>query len=360
MYKSQRTTLVIFIIFFFLGVGVITSIANHFYSGDQAKPIINDEQQATNSISKVAEQVSPSVVGITNLSSEGNVFDQNMVESTGSGVILDNEGYIVTNNHVVNGADSITVTLADGNEEQAEIVGTDPRTDLAVIKVQVDNYVTPVRFGDSNKLAVGEQVVAIGNPLGLRFARSVTAGIVSGLNRLLTTEEGFTFRLIQTDAAINPGNSGGALVNLKGELIGINTVKIAEEGFEGMGFSIPSNQVKTVVEEIKQYGKVIRPVMGIAIVGEISSQQAKYFKLPVDGGVIVEPTPGGPADQAGLKAFDVISKVDSTPIQTGLELQEYLLGKKIGDLIKVEFIRVVNAEEAQVRKMSKQVKLVEQ
>src|SRR5690606_6841013 len=143
-------------------------------------------------------------------------------------------GYIVTNNHVVKDADKIIVTLADGNEEEAQIIGTDPRTDLAVIKVKVDNYVTPVKFGDSDKLLVGEEVVAIGNPLGQRFARTVTAGIVSGLNRLLTTEEGFTFRLIQTDAAINPGNSGGALVNLRGELIGINTVKIAAEGFEGM------------------------------------------------------------------------------------------------------------------------------
>src|SRR5690606_11102043 len=138
------------------------------------------------------------------------------------------------------------------------------------IKIQVERKVTPARLGNSDRLLVGQEVVAIGNPLGLRFARSVTAGIVSGLNRVITTEEGFVLRLVQTDAAINPGNSGGALVNLDGEVIGINTIKIAMQGFEGMGFSIPSNQVKTIVNEMIKNGRVIRPMMGIKILGEIN------------------------------------------------------------------------------------------
>lgn len=326
-----------FLIFFCLGIGVFSFLDSRI---SPSKPMVNEEQVVTGAISEVATRVSPSVVGITNLSRDGDMFNQRSVEKTGSGVIIDKEGYIVTNNHVVRDAEKLIVTLADGNEEEARIIGTDPRTDLAVIKIKVDNRVTPAELGDSEKLVVGQEVIAIGNPLGLRFARSVTAGIVSGLNRLLTTEEGFVFRLIQTDAAINPGNSGGALVNLDGQVVGINTVKIASEGFEGMGFSIPSNQVKVVVDNIKKHGRVIRPIMGINIIGEITRDQANYFNLPVTNGVAVDPLPGGPADRAGIKKYDIITKIDNEEIQTGLELQEKIFSKKIGQTVKVKIIRL--------------------
>jgi serine protease Do len=309
----------------------------------------NNQQAYQGKISEVAARVSPSVVGISNMQKDGDMFGQDSIESTGSGVILDHEGYIITNNHVVKGADSITVTLADGNEEQAKIVGTDPRTDLAVIKIKVDNHVTPIVFGDSDKLIVGQEVIAIGNPLGLRFARSVTSGIVSGLNRLVSTEEGFLFKLIQTDAAINPGNSGGALVNLNGELIGINTIKIAEKGFEGMGFSIPSNQVKAVVQDIKKYGKVTRPLMGIRIIGEISPEKARYYGISKQGGVVVEPITGQAADKAGLQVFDIITRIDGKEVSTGLDLQEYIFEKKIGDKVDVEIIRLDEAGTNQIK-----------
>ncbi|MDD2585092.1 MAG: trypsin-like peptidase domain-containing protein [Syntrophomonadaceae bacterium] len=339
--KATRGALY-FVLFFCLGISLFTLFDSLVAP---SKPMVNDEQQmAIGSISDVAAQVSPSVVGITNLSRDGDMFNQRSVETTGSGVIIDKDGYIVTNNHVVKGAEKIIATLADGNEEIAKLIGTDPRTDLAVIKIKVDHHVTPAQFGDSEKLVVGQEVIAIGNPMGLRFARSVTAGIVSGLNRVLTTEEGFIFHLLQTDAAINPGNSGGALVNLDGQVVGINTVKIAAEGFEGMGFSIPSNQVQTVVADIKKHGQVLRPVMGITILGEITRDQASYYNMPIANGVAIDPLPGGPAAKAGMKKYDIITKIDNQAVQTGLELQQKIFSKKIGQSVKVQFIRLPRTE----------------
>jgi len=317
----------------------------------------NNKEETPALVSDVAALVSPSVVGITNFSSTGSIFDQRNVESTGSGVILDQEGYIVTNYHVVKGADRLIVTLADGNEEEAIIIGTDSRTDLALIKIKVDNKVTPVQFGDSDKLVVGERVIAIGNPLGLRFARSVTAGVVSGLNRLLTTEEGFPFRLIQTDAAINPGNSGGALVDLNGNLIGINTIKIAEQGFEGMGFSIPSNQVKEVISSIKKNGKVVRPIMGIKIIGEVSENQSNIYNLPSCCGVIIDPIRGGPAYQAGMGKYDIITAVNGKEVGTSLDLQEEIFNKKVGQTITVNIVRLINNDPIETEKKKIQVTL---
>jgi len=154
--------------------------------------------------------------------------------------------------------------------------------------------------------------------------------VVSGLNRLLSTDEGFAYRLIQTDAAINPGNSGGALANLEGRVIGINTAKIAVEGFEGMGFAIPSNQVQMVTKDLLRYGEVQRPRLGVRIVGEVSPDQAKYHKLPIYHGVVVEPHAGGPADKAGIEPFDIITQIDNQKVTTSQELQEAILSKKIG------------------------------
>lgn len=347
--------LLFFVVFFVVGLGGYLLFNQLLVS---SKPIVTEsDESAAGTISDVASAVSPSVVGITNLKRGEDWFNQVSTESSGSGVIIDSEGYIVTNNHVVKDADKIIVTLADGNEEEAQIIGTDPRTDLAVIKVKVDNYVTPVKFGDSDKLLVGEEVVAIGNPLGQRFARTVTAGIVSGLNRLLTTEEGFTFRLIQTDAAINPGNSGGALVNLRGELIGINTVKIAAEGFEGMGFSIPSNQVKKVVEELKKNGKVIRPIMGIRILREFSCGETEFLGLPSSCGIAVDPDRNGPAYKAGLRKYDIITKVDGKEVETALVLQEYIAGKRVGDTVTVEYIKIPDRQGEKPQIKTAQVKL---
>lgn len=309
------------------------------------------------SVVDVARKVSPSIVGITNLRQTGDMFNRRNSESTGSGVIYNREGYIVTNNHVVRGADKLIVTLADGNEKEAVVVGTDPRTDLAVIKIEVKKKVSPAVFGDSENLEVGQQVVAIGNPLGLRFARSVTSGVVSGLNRLITTEEGFMFRLIQTDAAINPGNSGGALVNLDGEVVGINTIKIAVAGFEGMGFSIPSRQVQMVVKDLIEHGKVLRPILGIRILGEIKPNEASYYNLPIRYGVVVTPISKGSAAGAGIKEYDIITAVNGQKVETGLQLQEKIMTYKIGDTVKLAVIRMPRNEGGKMQKLSIAVKL---
>jgi serine protease Do len=300
-------------------------------------------QRAEQSISEVAAVVSPSVVGVNNFQQQGDAFDQLQMNASGSGVIIDAEGHIVTNYHVIKDAARITVTLADGVEEEARIVGSDAPTDLALIKIQVDRGVSPISFGDSEQLVVGQEVVAIGNPLGMRFARSVTAGIVSGLNRLLATEEGTAFRLIQTDAAINPGNSGGALVSLDGRLVGINTVKIAEAGFEGMGFSIPSNQVQYVISQLKSQGRVIRPALGIKIIGEINSDQARYFNLPRDYGVVVEPIPAGAAAKAGIKSYDIVISIDNEDVATSLELQEKIFNRKAGQSVEIKLLRLMDS-----------------
>jgi serine protease Do len=348
-YKSA----LFFLLFFCIGVALFNVIELIFAQ----KSMLNNDQTQRGTISEVAARVSPSVVGITNLQRSGSIFDYRTSESTGSGVILDEEGYIVTNNHVVKGADRLLVTLIDGNEEEAEIIGTDPRTDLAVIKIKVDNHVTPAKLGDSDRLVVGEEVLAIGNPLGLRFARSVTAGVISGLNRLLTTEEGFSSRLIQTDAAINPGNSGGALFNLNGEVIGINSVKIAAAGFEGMGFSIPVNQVEQVIEAIKKNGKVDWPVMGVRIIGEIGKAEADYFELPDCCGVIIVPDQGSPAARAGIKPYDIIIAIDNKDVATGSDLQEIIASKKIGQTIRVKIARIPQNEHSKTQIKTYSIKL---
>lgn len=336
--ENKRKTILFFVVCFCMGLGTVAVFNPQIVS---RQPVaIEGQSSPGEGISTAASEVSPSIVGISNFKRSAGVVDQRSPESTGSGVIVDEQGHIVTNNHVVKGAERIVVTLADGNEEEAKLVGADPRTDLALIQVKVDHHVTPISFGDSDQLVVGQQVIAIGNPLGLRFARSVTAGVISGLNRLLTTEEGFPFRLIQTDAAINPGNSGGALVSLDGSLVGINTIKISAEGYEGIGFAIPSNQVQMVVNQLKQYGRVVRPVMGIKILGEVSLDQARYHQLPRDCGVVVEPVAGGPAAKAGIKDLDIVCKINGQEVATSLELMEQISSKESGDTVKVEIIRL--------------------
>lgn len=346
----------IFLICFCLGLGAFFMVSNII---DPSKKVINEEKElpVIGSVSSVAAKVSPSIVGISSLRRNGDMFNQKSTEATGSGVIWDKEGNIVTNYHVVQGADRLVVSLADGNQTEASVVATDPRTDLAVIKIKVDKKVTPAQFGNSDKLVVGQEVVAIGNPLGLRFARSVTAGIVSGLNRVITSEEGFVFRLIQTDAAINPGNSGGALVDLKGQVVGINTIKIAVPGFEGMGFSIPSKQVEMVVKDLIKNGKVLRPIMGIKILGEVSKDEASYYNISIANGVVVVPEAGGPAEKAGMKKNDIITKINGETVETGQELQEKIFASKIGQEVELQIVRISGG--AKIENLTIKVKLAQ-
>ena len=254
----------------------------------------------------------------------------------GSGVIVSPDGYIITNNHVVDGASELTVTLPDKREFKAKIVGTDPKTDLAVVKINASNL-PYVRWGDSSKLQVGEYVLAVGNPFGLNS--TVTLGIVSALGRGhmgITQYEDF----IQTDAAINPGNSGGALVNTAGELIGINTAIVSQTGgYQGVGFAVPANMAKPVYESLVKTGKVVRGYLGVAI-QELTQNLAKSFGLKQAKGALVSSVAeDSPAERAGIKQGDVIVAYQGNPIEDPAVLQREVTRTPVGTKATLKVIR---------------------
>jgi len=257
----------------------------------------------------------------------------------GSGVIISPDGYIVTNNHVVEGATDIRVTMTDRRVLKAKLIGTDPLTDLAVIKVDGANLPN-VPWGKSQDLKVGQTVLAFGNPYGFRF--TVTRGIVSALNRANPYADdarkpgGF----IQTDAAINPGNSGGALVNSRGELMGINTFLISASGaFSGMGFAIPSQMAQPIVSKLVQYGKVDHARMGVSI-SDVTPENAKFFDLKnATGALITDVQAGSPAAAAGIKTGDVIKQIDGSPVEDASELQMAVGLKSPGDKVSLQVMR---------------------
>lgn len=299
--------------------------------------VVNLSEFSNTSIN-VAQKVLPSIVGITVNYNVNSVFGNSTAKATGSGIIISEDGYIVTNNHVISNesnasyyaiteATGITVNLYnDSTEYTATIVGTDSYTDLAVIKIDATGL-TPATLGNSDNVQVGEFAMAVGNPLGMQS--SVTSGIVSAVNREVTTEDGTTYTAIQTDAAINSGNSGGALVNANGEVIGINTLKLSGDGIEGMGFAIPINSTTKVISELIEYKEVRRPYIGItgsAVSEEISTR----YNVPQ--GVYVESVEaGGPAEAAGLKVGDIITKIQGTDVSTVQELNNIKNTYSIGD-----------------------------
>lgn len=287
---------------------------------------------------QIADSIGPAVVGISNRVNVSTFFSRQRVEQgSGSGVIFKEDGYIVTNYHVIKDADQLIVTLPSGKQLPCKVVGSDPSTDLAVVKVE-ERGLKAATFGDSDKLRVGELAVAIGNPLGEEFASTVTAGVISALNRTVDIEEK-QFKLIQTDAAVNPGNSGGALVNSGGEVIGINSVKIVDVNVEGLNFAIPSNTVKPIVESIIKYGKVIRPWIGI-LGGDVNPALAEQYDLAVDKGVFVsELPPGGPAEKAGLKSGDVIIAANGQQIAGFGDLRGTVDKMKVGEKAVITVMR---------------------
>jgi serine protease Do len=314
-------------------------------------------------VTKAVDKAGDAVVGITNIqttsfwSQEGG----SQAAGTGSGVIYkkaNGKAFIVTNNHVIEGADQLEVTLADGTKIPATLKGSDPWTDLAVLEVDGSSIQTVAEFGDSDALKSGEPVIAIGNPLGLGFSGSVTSGIISGVERTIPVDlngdgiEDWQVEVLQTDAAINPGNSGGALINIAGQVIGINSMKIAQEAVEGIGLSIPINTAIPIIENLEQFGEMKRPTMGIQLrnLTEISSyHQAETLTLPKDvtEGVMIEAVvPKSPADRAGLKELDVIVEMDGEGIKDVIALRKHLYNeKKIGDKMTVKFYREGNLEE---------------
>lgn len=275
---------------------------------------------------------------------------------SGSGVVYKNEdgsAYLVTNNHVVDGAEKLSVITSGGEEVDAELVGTDVYTDLAVLKIDGSKVKAKVDFANSDELKVGSLAIAIGSPLDNQFSSSVTQGIVSGLNRVLPVdvnqdgENDWEEMLIQTDAAINPGNSGGPLLNKNGQLIGINSSKMSETGVEGMGFAIPSNQVQNIIGQLESKGKVERPIIGIINgvypVNELSERsKTEVLGLAADadkGIVIREVAPNGPAQKAGLKEYDVITAIDGEDVDSLLSLRKILYRHQPGDTVEATIIR---------------------
>ncbi|MFD9627557.1 S1C family serine protease [Peribacillus muralis] len=305
----------------------------------------------------MVESASKSIVGVVNLqeNQNQNPFQQQSTENekvetgTGSGVIYKKENgkaYIITNNHVIEGAKEVEISLYDGQKAKAAVVGADALTDLAVLTIDASKAPDGIKFGNSDSMRPGEEVLAIGNPLGLDFSRSVTQGIVSATGRSIsvdTSDGAWALDVIQTDAAINPGNSGGALINTAGEVIGINSLKISESGVEGLGFAIPSNDVIPIVTELIDNGKITRPYLGVSLASIEELPQYYLQNVPEaakTGVMITSIEAGSAAEKGGLKQQDIIMEIDGTKISTAAELRKYLYNdKKIGEKVKIKLYR---------------------
>ena len=251
----------------------------------------------------------------------------------GSGVIISKDGYIVTNNHVVDGASTITVRTRNGDEYQAKLIGTDEQSDLAVIKIDADNL-TPAVLGDSTKLEVGDLAVVIGNPLG-ELGGTVTSGIISALDREMTID-GQTMTLLQTNAAVNPGNSGGGLFNSNGDLVGIINAKSSGEDVEGIGFAIPISSAKEIIDELIENGEVTsRPTLGVTLYNVEDSNAAAQLGVDSAGVYVIQVVSGGVADKAGIKSGDRIIAFDETTVNTAQDIKSQLSKHKIGDTVTI-------------------------
>lgn len=300
------------------------------------------------STTEIAKEVGPAVVGIkSKIQGQLSIFGgYSESESQGSGIIISGDGYIITNNHVVEGAISVTVLLNTGSEYTAEVIGTDSETDLAVIKIQPNEDLTVAVLGDSSKVEVGETAIAIGNPMGVEFFGSVTQGIVSAVNRTVEVDTR-TMNLIQTDAAINSGNSGGALINSKGEVIGINTVKVSTTGVEGMGFAIPISEAKPIISDLLEYGYVKgRPIIGVST-RDVSSYMAQQYGWP-QGAQIMSITTEN-AKNAGLQQGDIITSIDGTKVDSGSKLTEYKDTKSPGDTVELEVYKYATGKTEKIK-----------
>ena len=328
--------------------------------------ISNVEVNVQSGITEAVEQIDDAVVSIINLQRndfsswagfygmESTSEDEYLQAGSGSGAVYkieDDQAYIFTNNHVVEGSDAIQVLLQDGTRIDAEVEGTDVWTDLAVLSVDASNVETVVEFGDSENLTVGEPAIAIGSPLGTDFASSVTSGIISGIGRTVPVdtdgdgEYDWEMTAIQTDAAINPGNSGGPLINIAGQVVGINSMKISTETVEGMGFAIPSNDAVDIINQLEQNGEVVRPYLGITMIdlAYISdSQRADELNLPddvTDGVVITRVGNDSAATNAGLEPADVIVGFNGEKITNSVHLRQLIYSAEVGDSVEIEFYR---------------------
>ncbi len=311
-------------------------------------PITTNSTSSTTtlSVADISDLTANSVVEITT-SVEGKSYFYGNYTATGngSGVIISKDGYIVTNNHVINGASKVEVTLKDGNSYEATVIGSDSRTDVAILKINADNL-KAANLGDSSKLRVGELAVVIGNPLG-KLGGTVTDGIISALEREITLD-GTTMNLIQTNAAVNPGNSGGGLFNDKGELVGIVVAKSSGLDVEGLGFAIPINDVKNVINDIIDLGYVSnRPFLGVAFASNTSNYESGYgfiFGYGMQsqmryGAKVSQVVEGSGAERAGIKVGDHIISIDDEAVSSGTDVTQIVGKHKVGDKIKIGIIR---------------------
>ncbi|MGV3010663.1 S1C family serine protease [Streptococcus thoraltensis] len=390
------TTIIVALISGLLGAFMLL-----YFSGNLTTSLNGSQQKTktsnvvynnTTDTTKAAKKVQDAVVSVINYQKNSNsslndlysqVFggdekknstDDLSVYSEGSGVIYKKQGgsaYVVTNNHVIDGAENIEIMLSDGTKVVGELVGSDTYSDLAVVKISDKKVSTVAEFANSDKLNVGEIAIAMGSPLGTEYANTVTQGIVSSLSRTVTlkNDEGETIstNAIQTDAAINPGNSGGALINIEGQVIGINSSKIsstskAGESVEGMGFAIPSNDVLKIINQLEKNGQVTRPALGISManLSDLSTSAISELKIPesVTGGIVVASVQDNMPASGKLQRYDVITKIDDKEVTSTSDLQSILYGHEIGDTIKVTYYRGKDKQTTTI-KLSKSTKYLE-
>lgn len=347
-----------------LGTFLILQVSHSSNATTESKQVhsttVKTAYKNTTSTSQAVDKVKNAVVSVITYADSSNQdlftndeHSDSQISSEGSGVIYKKDGkyaYLVTNTHVISGAKKVDILLADGNKVPGEVVGSDVYSDIAVVRISGDKAKDVAEFGDSNQLTVGETAIAIGSPLGTDYANSVTQGIISsqGRNVNLKADNGqnISTRALQTDAAINPGNSGGPLINIQGQVIGITSSKISNNGqtsVEGMGFAIPANDVVNIIKQLEENGKVVRPALGIQMtdLANLSTSDLSKLKLPekISGGVIVRSTLDNMPASDKLQRYDVITKIDDTDIESTADLQSALYSHQIDDTIKVTFYR---------------------
>lgn len=369
-YKKGVAFLVIILIGFLSGaLGSFVTLQLYQKQGNQATnnnfgTVTQTSYKNENSTTQAVNKIKDAVVSVITYSAnkQSSVFgteesnsdtDNQQIASEGSGVIYkknENDAYIVTNTHVINGASKVDIRLADGTKVPGEIIGSDTFSDIAVVKISSEKVTTVAEFGDSSQLNVGETAIAIGSPLGSEYANTVTQGIISSLNRnvSLKSEDGqaISTKAIQTDTAINPGNSGGPLVNIQGQVIGITSSKIASNGgtsVEGLGFAIPSNDVQNIIKQLESDGKVTRPALGIQMVNlsNVGANDLRKLNIPsgLTSGVVVRSVQSNMPANGHLQKYDVITKVDDKEITSSTDLQHALYNHAIGDTIKITYYR---------------------
>lgn len=376
--------LVIFLTFI---LGVISTLTFNWITGNKSfsnngkTTVSNVIYDTKSNTTKAVKNVKNTVVSVINYQKTDNSYynydsgsqEKNKSEDglgvygEGSGVIYKKDGdsaYLVTNNHVVKDAEKLEIMMANGKKVVGKLVGSDTYSDLAVIKISSKYVTTVAEFANSDKIKVGEPAIAIGSPLGSDYANSVTEGIVSSLSRTVTSQnengETISTNAVQTDAAINPGNSGGALINIKGQVIGINSSKIASSNnsnsgvaVEGMGFAIPSNDVVSIINQLEENGEVVRPALGISManLSEASTSGRDTLKIPSDvtSGIVVLSTQSGMPADGKLKKYDVITEIDGKKVASISDLQSILYKHKKGDKIKLTFYREKDKQTVEIQ-----------